>query len=98
MLEDVLGRDAVSLVDSVDEDLRAVRLVNPEDPCISVYVYTYGQDEEHYGAHIEYPDLKETKSSDTLEIYDNLGFYPLVELLKTELDIVESKSSVRVGQ
>ena len=98
MLEDELGDDAFCIVDNVDDDFRATRLVNPVDSCISVYVYTYGQEDERYGAHIEYPDLSETKSSDTLEIYDNLSFLTLVDLLKAELNIVEDKSSVMAGQ
>lgn len=98
LLENEVGEGAFDIISNTEDDLRAVRLINPADACMSIYVYTYGQEEDHYGVHIEYPDLTETNSSDTLEIYDNLNFDVLIEILTNDLGIETRKSVASGGQ
>lgn len=50
-------------------------------------VYTYAQNEEHYGVHLEYPDLLETSINNTLDIYDNINYESLCDLVQAHLDI-----------
>lgn len=75
------------IVDSPLDDERAIRLANPAASDIQLYVYTYGQEDERYGVHIEYPNLEETNYSDTVEIHDNVSFDALVDLMVTNLEL-----------
>ena len=70
----------------VDEDNQAVRLLKPGDGTLSIYIYTYGQEVDNYGVHLEYPDLRETSLNNTLDIYDNVSYETLCRLIETHLD------------
>jgi hypothetical protein len=63
------------------------RLANPAASDVQLYVYTYGQEDERYGVHVEYLNLEETNYSDTVEILDNVSFEALVELMLTNLEL-----------
>jgi len=70
-------------------DCKAVRLIS-NDATVSVYIYTYGQDHERYGVHLEYPDVANrntgTSPLDPLgEEYDNLSFAQLLSILQVQL-------------
>jgi hypothetical protein len=54
-------------------------------------VFTYGQKEDCYGVHIEYPNLAETNYSDTLEILENITFDQLVSVMSVNLEIPDEK-------
>jgi len=70
------------------EDDKALRLVKQGDASLSVYVYTYGQDVNFYGVHLEYRDLIETSVTNTLDIYDNVDYSILCRLVQGHLDIM----------
>jgi hypothetical protein len=76
--------------DEHDMDSRAVRLSNPEEPGYSVYIYTYGQDHEKYGVHLEYANIDDSTVKDTVEEFDNISFDRLVELLKVQFNEIGS--------
>jgi hypothetical protein len=72
-------------------DSKAVRLTS-NDASVSVYIYTYGQDHERYGVHLEYPDVANrntgTSPVDPLgEEYDNLSFAQLLSILQVQLSL-----------
>ena len=79
--------DNVFEVIIAEQDDRAVRLRKLDDSTLSVYIYTYGQQQDYYGVHLEYPDLLETSLNNTLDIYDNVDFEKLCYLLQTHLDL-----------
>lgn len=69
-------------------DCKAVRLTS-NDESVSVYIYTYGQDHQRYGVHLEYPDVANrntgTSPLDPLgEEYDNLSFAQLLSILQVQ--------------
>jgi len=78
------------IIDNPADDKRSIRLGNPHDTNVQLYIYTYGQEQDRYGIHIEYPNLQETNYSDTLEIYENITFSHLVNIIITELGILPS--------
>lgn len=86
MLQRTFGEDSLELVITQEVD-KAIRLYKRGDSTLSVYIYTYAQEPEYYGIHLEYPDLKETSSNNTLDIYDNVDYDNLCNLLQAHLDI-----------
>ncbi|MDX1811707.1 MAG: hypothetical protein R3240_07165 [Gammaproteobacteria bacterium] len=91
LLSQSLGEKSFSIANNPDENMESVRIINPNDDTLSAYVYTYGQEEECYGVHLEYPDLQETSLNNTLDIYDNVNFASLCELIQTHLNIFKQK-------
>jgi hypothetical protein len=87
MLTGHFGEGGFEIVASADDDLRAVRLINPERPEIQLYVFTYGQATERYGVHIEYPDRQDVNYRDTVEIYEDLSFDDLVNIIMINLEV-----------
>ena len=75
------------IIDNPSDDKRAIRLANPPATSGQLYIFTYGQEEDSYGVHIEYPNLEETNYSDTLEIHENISFEHLVSIITTNLEI-----------
>ena len=81
------------IIDNPSDDKRAIRLANSTAASVQLYIFTYGQEEDSYGVHIEYPNLEETNYSDTLEIHENVSFNRLLSIITTNLEIpVTSKA------
>ena len=62
-------------IDREAEDMQAIYLTGSSFESARLYIYTYGQSEDRYGVHIEYPDHNETAYSDTIvfpEQYSNV--------------------------
>lgn len=85
LLAQTFGENALHFTPS-EEDSQAIRLLKPGDNTLSIYVYTYGQDNDNYGVHLEYPDLKETSLNNTLDIYENVSYEALCRLIESHLD------------
>ena len=81
---------ALQVKDNDEVDPRAIRLCNPPQTPVNVYIYTYGQDTDRYGAHIEYPELSDTEISNTVDIYDNISYEKLADLIQTYLELERS--------
>jgi len=60
----------------------AVRLSANDDSGFSIYLYTYGQAQNHYGVELEYPQQTEIGMSQPVETQDNLSFQQLLNLLQ----------------
>lgn len=91
MLAEQFHQGSYQIVESPLDDERAIRLENPAATGAHLYIYTYGQEEGCYGVHIEYPDLRETNYSDTIEIHENISFTSLVSIMRINLDIPSEK-------
>ena len=81
LLREEFSETAYQVIDPDMTDACSVRLGNPADPGYSIYIYTYGQQQDNYGVHIEYANT-EAAVSDTLEIFDNLAYESVLNLLK----------------
>lgn len=75
------------IIDNPSDDKQAIRLANSPVTSVQLYIFTYGQEEDSYGVHIEYPNLQETNYSDTLEIHENISFDHLVNIITTNLEV-----------
>lgn len=88
LLRDKLGDDNLLLSARQDVDARAVRLAKADDPVISAYLYTYGQDEGRCGVHLEYPQHAGSDISSSLDVYENVGINALVDMLSVHFNLV----------
>ena len=82
LLREEFSESAYHIIDSQKTDAKSVRLGSPDDPGHSIYIYTYGQEPDNYGVHLEYTNKDDANAKDTLEIFDNLSYQHLLELLK----------------
>lgn len=87
MLEEQFEDGGYTIVNNPGDGQQAVRLMSPTAGDVQLYVFTYGQQKDHYGVHIEYPDLQETNYRDTVETHDNISFDALVSLMVTNLEL-----------
>lgn len=87
MLTEHVGEGGFEIIARADDDVRAVRLTNPASPETQLYIYTYGQMDERYGVHVEYPDRQDVNYRDTVEIYEDLTFDDLVNIMTINLEI-----------
>jgi len=81
MLSHELGTHAFYLIDTETLHHKSVRIGSSHSEG-SAYIYTYAQAEERYGVHLEYPFHTELNLSDQEEMYDDLDYKSLLEMLK----------------
>ncbi len=76
-----LGEQAYAISERQQDDFRAIHLHKADDEATVAYVFTYGQEEERYGLHLEYPTLPEQPVPLLPEIYENLDIERVIEAL-----------------
>jgi hypothetical protein len=94
LLTEKLGPESFIIAENQDLDERAMRLAKVDDPSITAYLYTYGQEEGRYGVHLELPERDDVEISNTLEIYERLTIERLVNTLLAHFDIAPKKIDV----
>lgn len=75
----------IRVINRSKEDFRSIRLSSQNSSATELYIYCYGQEEDHYGVHIEFPDINENNYGDTLEIYENMSLEQVVNLIHINL-------------
>ena len=85
LLTESLGQQSFAIRDEGELDAMSIRIYKPDEIDMSAYLYTYGQDEERYGVHLEYPPLAETAMSKSIEMQENLDFEQLLAVLQVHL-------------
>lgn len=88
LLSEALGSDNFYIAENYQLDCRAIRIHRPDDYLISAYLYTYGQNEGRYGMHLEFPFHDEVDISSSMDIYEDISFNNVVDLLKVHFDLV----------
>ncbi|MAD43474.1 MAG: hypothetical protein CMI02_08450 [Oceanospirillaceae bacterium] len=87
LLVEQLGQDAFSIEDRIETDRCAIYLRQPDEPDVRAYLYTLGQDEEHYGVHLEYPLLSE--ANPVYDAFENVSLPSLAEILAVHFGVAE---------
>lgn len=82
LLREEFSETAYHIIDPQETDAKSVRLGSPDDLGHSIYIYTYGQETNQYGVHLEYTNQDDARAKDTLEIFDGLSYQNLLDLLK----------------
>ncbi|MGB1091875.1 MAG: hypothetical protein ACPGYX_07110 [Oceanobacter sp.] len=87
LLTEQLGKDSFLIDSRIVTDDRAVYLCQADEIEMRAYLYTLGQDEGHYGVHLEYPESSE--ANPIYDAFENLTLRGLVDLLAIHFDIDE---------
>ena len=87
MLMEYFGDDAFDINTDRQDHPQSICLYKPDSREVQAYLYTYGQDEEHYGVHLEFPAIANNQRFDNTEIYENTSLDNLVEILAVHFDI-----------
>lgn len=85
LLEQDMGADAFTLPDAENLHHKSIRLGSTR-VLATAYIYTYAQDAEHYGLHLEYFYNPELNSSEQEDMYEDLSYEALLEILMTHFD------------
>ena len=88
LLQHQPGYHLFYLRDTDGLDHRAVRIGSPHTPA-TAYLYTYGQDSERYGLHLEYPDNGEINAREMQAIYEDLCCDQVTGILGSHLQLDE---------
>lgn len=81
MLSHENGKYEYYLIDGETLHPQSVRIASNSSEG-SAYIYTYAQNEERYGLHLEYPQDSQLSLSSQEDIYENLDYKSLLEMLK----------------
>lgn len=86
-LDKQLGFKNFHLVRDEDDDFFTVMLVKPGQPDIRAYIYTYGQADNFYGIHLEYPWFIENEFNDSILVYENLSMQQVTNSMATHFEV-----------
>ncbi len=86
MLQQELGASAFVIDAPAAVGEEAIRLQHPAAAGVSAYLYTYGQEDERYGVHLEYPAPAETPLSEAVEVCEDIDFDTLAAMLASHFD------------
>ena len=81
LLTQEVGIEAIKLLDVETLHHKSIR-IGTKDSEATAYLYSYGQTEQHYGLHLEYPYNKESNISEIEDMYEDLCYVKLLEMLK----------------
>jgi len=79
-LEERFGKDSFILIEPKETNLQSIR-ISPIDESMTIYLYDYGQSSGHYGVHLEFPTSEDSTSLLNEEIYDDISFSRLLDIL-----------------
>lgn len=85
-LDQRFGSRRFTLSDRRCDHPGAVVICKPDQPDVLAYLYTFGQEAGCFGLHLEYPRFADTPAP-TQDVYENLSFERLADLLRTHFDI-----------
>jgi hypothetical protein len=94
MLVQCLGNDAFDLDEGQQGHPQSILIHKPDCLSVKAYLYTYGQETEHYGVHLEFPAIVNSQRFDNTEIYENITVDNLVEILAVHFDVPEPATNL----
>lgn len=96
LLAQEFGTRDTFLLDVEQLHPKAVRIGSTASPA-TAYIYTYGQAEHRYGLHLEYPHNDEGNISEQEDMYEDVGFEKLLEMLRVHLQCEPLTDQQRLG-
>lgn len=81
LLTQDIGQESIILLDKEQLHHKSIRICTKGSDA-TAYLYCYGQAEERYGLHLEYPYNKESNISELEDMYEDLRYENLLEMLK----------------
>lgn len=86
LLSNCLGSAGFRIESDAAENAHSVYLAHAQHADIRAYISTVGQAADHYSLHLEFPSAS---SAPLYEVYENLSFNPLMQILAVHFDIPE---------
>jgi len=86
-LDNQLGFKKIRFARDEDDDFLTVMLVKPDQPDVRAYIYTYGQLDNFYGIHLEYPWFIENEFNDSILVYENLSMQQVINSMATHFEV-----------
>jgi hypothetical protein len=83
-LQQDMGEETFNVLDAERLHTQSIRIGAEQTPA-TAYLYTYGQAAQRYGVHLEYPYNEESNTSELEEIYEELRYNQLLEIVKLHL-------------
>lgn len=84
----------ISIEDEDNIDFFSIALIKQNQPEVRAYVYTYGQAQEMYGIHLEYPWFIENEFNDVIQVYEDLTLNQIVNTLATHFEVANYEMAV----
>jgi len=84
----------ISIEDEDNIDFFSIALIKRNQPEVRAYVYTYGQAQEMYGIHLEYPWFIENEFNDVIQVYEDLTLNQIVNTLATHFEVASYEMAV----
>lgn len=79
---------------SENNDFESVFLFKKNQPLLRAYIFTYGQDPDKYGIHLEYPQFEETSFSNAIQAYEGYSLDQVVDTLVMHFEINDYELAV----
>ena len=89
-----LGLKNICIEDEDNIDFFSIALIKQNQPEVRAYVYTYGQAQEMYGIHLEYPWFIENEFNDVIQVYEDLSLNQIVNTLATHFEVASYEMAV----
>jgi hypothetical protein len=90
LLEQDIGIEGITFLDIEQLHYKSIR-IGSKDSQETAYIYSYGQHDQHYGLHLEYPFNREANVSELEDMYEDLSYDGLLEMLKVHFQWLTEK-------
>jgi len=86
-----LGKESfhIESEDNNDKDLYSIRLIKADQNDVRAFIYTYGQLNDLYGIHLEYPRFHENEFSEPGQLYEDLTLQQIINTLATHFEVTK---------
>ncbi|MYM62288.1 hypothetical protein [Pseudomaricurvus sp. HS19] len=97
ILREQFGQQAFEIEHNVDTSQYAIFVRHPQEPELRAYLFTYGQDPNRYGIHLEY--VQENLVDSLYDVFEGLTSRQLADILSSHFNLLPlpQKTHLRAG-
>ena len=94
LLREQFGERAFAVEYEVDTSQHAIFVRHPEEPELRAYLFTYGQEPNRYGIHLEY--VQENLVDSLYDVFEGLTCRQLADILASHFNILPRPADTRL--
>jgi hypothetical protein len=87
MLQSKLGSESFCIDHDEKSHFYAITLYNPDRPEVRSYIFSYGQQCNHYGVHLEFPMNTENELNNSIQVYENVSIDQTIKMLASHFEV-----------